>query len=101
MRLPIELIAILVLAGVFLLWLLYLVISKWWIARRYNPDNDKSRRNGEDTSRANPPTPESAGIVPEPSEVTERSSIPDVLAGKIRQDSSRLRNLLRRTKDKE
>ena len=123
MRLPIELIAILSLVIVFFIWLIYLFISKWWLKYRYNatvnksiPDdvwlgkyhrdnfginNDKSRRNGEDTSRANPPTPESAGIVPEPSEVTERSSIPDVLAGKIRQDSSRLRNLLRRTKAEE
>jgi len=122
MKLPIELLGIMFLLAVFLIWLVYLFISKWIGYKRYKPsknkstpyptwlekhkvdsfgiNNDKSRK-GERTGGDDSTTPESSGIVPEPSEVTERSSIQDVLAGKIRQDSHRLRNLLRRTKAKE
>ena len=122
MRLPIELLGIMFLLAVFLIWLVYLFISKWIGFKIYKPssnksvpdeiwlekhkvdsfgiNNDKSRK-GERTGGDDSTTPESSGIVPEPSEVTERSSIQDVLAGKIRQDSHRLRNLLRRTKAKE
>ncbi len=46
-KLPVELAVVISLMLVFLFWLVWLRVSTWWLNKKYNPHNDKSRQGKE------------------------------------------------------
>lgn len=79
-EIQIELIIIILIAGVLLLWAFWYRLSRWWARRRYNPDNDKSKK-GEEKRRRELGSGEGRAVekdrsVPGPDESTERGSLP-------------------------
>jgi hypothetical protein len=94
MKIAIELLSILFLIFIFIAWLIWKKISDWRIRKKYNPNDDKSRK-GEEQRRANQnlartvePVAEPADSVPEPSGLKGRTNIPTIEAESIDKDSN-------------
>lgn len=94
MKVWIEFLAVLFLFGIFICWLIYKKISDYFIAKKYNANDDKSRL-GEEQRRADkgvtetkPAISRADEFVPQPTEVAERTIIQDGSVGKVGEDSN-------------
>jgi len=94
MQIPIELLSIIFLFFIFISWFIYKKITDWTLSKKYNSNDDKSRK-GEEQRRANQVVAESIGTksikiddVPKPSEPSERTIIQDGNIGEDGKDSN-------------
>ena len=96
MQMPIELLSLGFLGLIFIFWVIYLQLSRLWLAYKYDPNNDKSRK-GEEASRGNRATQDAARSaakavvsVPRPSKPAKRALLPPEPSGADGEDSSKL-----------
>ena len=102
MKIQIELIVIFLILAMFFLWFVWFKISGMIAKKRYNPDNDRSkkgeiriRKNGGEVQTTGTSTPSSSRY----EQLTERDLLPTTVVDNPRKNCSSIRDLLKRTRE--